>query len=96
MKSAGIKAPILPRVHEYIDANTLFETKLADASIVHMDQESLRQVVTNCERRAIGSGGGFGFRSKVEGVDIALLDSVILAVWACNNAKEEQKQKISY
>ena len=96
MKSAGIKAPILPRVHEYIDANTLFETKLADASIVHMDQESLKQVVTNCERRAIGSGGGFGFRSQVEGVDIALLDSVILAVWACNNAKEEQKQKISY
>lgn len=96
MKSAGIKAPVLPKVHEYIDANTLFMTKLSDATIVHMDQESLKQAVTNCERRAIGSGGGFGFRSQVEGVDIALLDSVILAVWACNNAKEEQKQKISY
>ena len=96
MKNAGIKAPILVKVGEYIDANTLFETKLSDASIVHMDQESLKQVVTNCERRAIGSNGGFGFKSQLEGVDIALLDSVILAVWACNNAKEEHKQRISY
>ena len=96
LQRVGVKAPTLVKTGEYIDANTLFEQKLSDASIVHMDQQSLKQAVTNCERRAIGSNGGFGFRSQVEGVDIALMDSAILAVWACNNAKEEHKQKIRY
>lgn len=96
MKSAGMREPVLVKTSEYIDANTLFMTKLSAASLVHMDQQSLRQVITNCERRAIGSNGGFGFRSQLEGVDITLMDSVILAVWACNNAKEGHKQRVSY
>ena len=96
MKAERLKPPVLPKVGQFIEANTLLEQKLADGSIIHMDQASLRQVVTNCERRSIGSNGGFGYRSQLEGADIALLDSVILADWLCVTDKGEHKQKISY
>ena len=32
----------------------------------------------------------------MEGADISLLESVVLAHWSCANAKEKKKQKISY
>lgn len=46
--------------------------------------------------RAIGSNGGFGYRSLKEGVEIALLDSVILAYWKCTETKERKKQIARY
>ena len=96
MKEAKLKAPIAPKVSEFIEANTLFEQKIADGSLIHMEQASLRQVVSNCERRAIGSNGGYGFRSLKEGIDISLMDSAILATWLCANYKGRHKQKVSY
>lgn len=96
MKEARLKPPVLPKVNEFIEANTLLEQKLADGTLIHMEQPSLRQVVTNCERRNIGANGGYGFRSQLEGADIALLDSVILANWLCVSDKGEHKQKIRY
>lgn len=96
MKQAGLKAPKQPKVPEIIKANALLEQKIADASIVHMDQPSLRQIVGNCERRAIGSNGGYGYRSQLEGASIALLDSVILASWLCVESKDVRKQRVSY
>lgn len=97
MKDAGIrKKPILPKVSEVIEANALFERNVFSGTVCHSDQPSLEQVVSNCEHRAIGSGGGFGYNSILEGADISLLDAVSLAHWACSNAKEKKKQKISY
>ena len=57
---------------------------------------SLTQSVSNSEKRAIGSNGGFGYRSLKEGVEIALLDSVILAYWKCTETKERKKQIARY
>ena len=66
-------------------------------SILHAGQPSLSQSITNCEKRAIGSNGGFGYRSIKDGVDVSLLDSVILAHWVASEEKEApKKQKISY
>lgn len=98
MKEAGIKKrPILPAVREVVLANTMFEQDLFAKKIVHCGQESLVQVVTNCEKRPIGSNGGFGYRSLVESYDIAIMDSAILAYWACATSKEAPiKQNISY
>ena len=45
---------------------------------------------------AIGSNGGFGYRSQLEDYDIALMDSALLAHWACVVAKPPVKQKIRY
>ena len=79
---------------EVVTASTMFTQALEQQSIVHMGQPSLRQSVCNCERRAIGHSGGYGFRSQKEGVDISLMESMVLAYWACAVSKERRKQKI--
>lgn len=96
MKDVGLKKPILPTVGEIITANALFTKAIADQQLCHMDQPALTQSVTNCEKRTIGTQGGFGYRSLKDGIDITLLDSVILASWKCSKDKDKKKQQISY
>lgn len=97
MKNAGVKCKaVLPKVAEVIEASAQFEQNLFAGRICHSGQPSLEQAVSNCEHRAIGSGGGFGYSSIMEGADVSLLESAVLAHWACANAKEKKKQKISY
>lgn len=96
MKDAGIKiTPVLPTVKEVIAANAVFEQGVCQRNIQHAGQPSLTQSVSNCEKRNIGTNGGFGYKSLVESVDIALLDSVIYAYWACVNHKDRKKQRVS-
>src|SRR5699024_5769337 len=96
MKQAGLKAPILPTVKEVILANAMFEQALFAQTIQHKSQPSLFQVVTNCEKRNIGTSGGFGYRSQIEENDIALMESMILAHWLASNDKPKKPQKIRY
>ena len=95
MKKEGLKTPILPTVKDVITANAMFEQGIFRENIVHMNQPSLAEVASNCEKRAIGTNGGFGYKSQKEDLDISLLDSAILAYWACMEHKEK-KQSISY
>lgn len=97
MKDAGIKVkPVLPTVGNIIVANALFEQALENATLCHKAQPSLVMSATNCEKRSIGSNGGFGYKSLTPDTEIALLDSVILAYWLANEYKEKPKQKINY
>ena len=96
MKAAGIKKKLLlPKISDIVEANALFEQNVFGGNICHSDQPSVEQIVGNCEHRAIGSGGGFGFSSILEGADVSLLDSLALAAWACSTAKEKRVQKVS-
>lgn len=85
---------VLPKVAEVITASTMFSQAISQQTLCHMDQPSLHQSVCNCERRAIGTNGGYGFKSLKEDIDVSLLDSVVLAHWACATSKERRKQKI--
>ena len=96
MKEFKIKAPILPTVKEVIVANSMWEQGIYQNSICHNNQPSLTKVVTNCEKRLIGSGGGFGYKSQFEDNDISLMDSALLAHWICSISKPAKKQKIRY
>ena len=96
IKDARIKKPILPTVREIIVANSTFEQGLFQQTLKHSGQPSLSQVVTNCDKRNIGTSGGFGYRSQIEENDISLMDSMILAHWAASSSKPPKKQKISY
>ena len=96
MKEYHLKTPMLPTVKEIISANAAFEQGIFQQKICHMNQPSLTQSVSNCEKRAIGSNGGFGYKSLKDDIEIALLDSAILAYWVCSVSKEKKKQKISY
>ena len=96
LKEARVKNIILPTVKEIINANSLWEQGIFDKSIGHMDQPSLSQVVTNCEKRNIGSSGGFGYKSQFDDMDISLMDACLLAHWAVKEIKSTNKQKIIY
>ena len=96
MKKAKLKKPVLPTVKEVIKAHALFEQGLEQEGICHKDQPSMAQSVSNCERRNIGTSGGFGYKSLREDIDVVLLESAVLAYWACTENKERRVQKRSY
>jgi phage terminase large subunit-like protein len=97
MKDADIKCrTVLPKVADVIEANSLFEQNLFAGEILHTAQPSLVQAVTNCEHRAIGAGGGFGYASILENADVSLVEAVTLAHWICANTKDKKKQIITY
>ena len=96
MKKANLDAPTIVRPADVVTASALFEQAIASGSICHKGQPALTKVVTNCEHRRIGSGGGFGYNSILAGADISLLESAVLAHWACKEAKEKKIQTVSY
>ena len=96
LKKAKIKGIVLPKVADIIKANALFEKSINDKTLQHMEQPALDHVVTNCEKRAIGTQGGFGYKAIAADDDVSLMDAVILAAWAAQEFKEPKKQKISY
>ena len=97
IKDAKIKGTVmLPTVREIITANAGFEQAIYQNEICHMGQPSLTQVISNSDKRPIGSNGGFGYRAIAEESEIALMDSVILAHWACSKAKDKKPQTVSY
>lgn len=96
-KEARIKHVEAPTVSDVIKANAIFDMAMEQGTFCHMQQSSVTQVVTNCERRKIGANGGLGYQSMLDGADIALLDSMILAHWACSETKAEKRiQKVYY
>lgn len=98
MREERIKPiPVLPKVGEVISANSLFAQGVEAQTIRHMGQKSLSDVVTNSEKRTIGTKGGFGYRTFLAGADDSLMDSAILAYWACSTTKKKKKkQRVGY
>lgn len=94
MKEFKLRKPVLPTVKQIIAANAKWEQAIFQADICHMNQPSLKDVITNCEKRLIGTQGGFGYKSQFEDKDIALMDSVILAYWSCAEVKKIKKQQV--
>lgn len=95
MAEARLKKPILPTVKEIITANAMFEQMLINKEICHRDQPALTQSVSNCDHRAIGSNGGFGYKSIKDSVDVSLMESMILALWSLETQKAV-RQQINY
>ena len=96
-KSMKLKKPEQITVQQFIKANSIFDMAMEQGTLVHMQQSAVTQVVSNCERRKIGSNGGLGYRSLLDGADISLLDSMIIAHSLCSETKaEKKKQHIDY
>lgn len=96
LEKLKLTKPILPTTQEVIIAHAKFENAIHEKTLCHNEQPSLTAIVSNCEKRAIGSNGGFGYRSIKDGLDIALMESVIFAHWGVFEIKVKKKQKISY
>lgn len=97
LKQAEVKLKLtFPTVKEIIVANTSFESALYSESIQHRAQPSVVQIITNCEKRAIGNNGGFGYKALKPDNEIAIMDSLILAYWGASELKEKKKQRVNY
>lgn len=96
MKAVGLKAPVFPTVGNVIESCSFFEQALFIGKICHMGQPSLRNSVTNCEHRPIGSAGGFGYKSINEKYDVSLLESSALAAWGVTRIRQKRKQEARY
>lgn len=83
-------------VKEVVQSSSDFETAIANQTLCHMGQPALRQSVTNCKHRAIGSGGGYGYQTLDDDIEVALIESAVLATHACSNFKEVKKQRVGY
>lgn len=96
MKTEKIKGCVFPTVKQVVNAYALFEKNIFETKLCRMDQPALTAVITNCEKRRIGSGGGFGYKAMYAELDDSLLDAVVLASWAIEEFPEPRKQKIYY
>lgn len=96
METRKLIRPVLPRVSDVIEAGSLFMEGLYKKKICHAGQPSLRAIASNCDKRPIGSGGGFGFKSLFDDLEAAMLESVVLAYWGQQNKKPKKKQRVWY
>lgn len=96
MKGVKLQAPIMPTVAQAVQAYASWELAINQGVICHKGQPALTQAVSNCTKRNIGTGGGFGYKALFEGIEIALMDSAIFAYWLCSQSKVKKKQRISY
>lgn len=87
---------IIPAYGEMVIACSGFRQAIDTESIVHCNQPSVTQAISNCERRMIGTNGGFGFRSLKEEIEIAIVESLAIAHWTASQIKERKRQKIGY
>ena len=94
--SINKKLLLMPKTYEIIDAFSKFEEAVFLKEIAHSGQEALRDSATNSEHRAIGTGGGFGYKSIKKEIEVGLIESTALAYWICKEAKEKKTQKINY
>ncbi len=96
MKTRKLIRPVLPRVSDVIESGSLFMEGIYKKKICHAGQPSLRAIASNCDKRPIGSGGGFGFKSLFDDLEAAMLESVVLAYWGQQNKKTKKKQRVWY
>lgn len=96
LKNAGLKHHVTASVGNVVTACAEFETAINNKKILHCPQVALDRVTTNTKKRKIGSGGGFGYDSIVEGYEIAILESAILAHHVLINRKEHKKNTAKY
>lgn len=95
-KEQKLKAVSVVTYKQVVQAASDFETAIKNKTLCHKGQPALRQSVTNCKHRAIGNNGGYGYTTLDDEIEVALIESVILATHACSNFKEVKKQRVGY
>ena len=87
---------VMPTVKEYCNASAVFEQAITSKTIEHEAQPSVDEVAAHCDKRLIGTQGGWGYKSLDSEHEIALLDSIVLAHWLCLNEKPKKAMKVWY
>lgn len=91
-----LRTPLMMTTGEAIAAFASFETAISNNGLVHMGQPALERSATNVDHRAIGTAGGFGYRSLKEGIDVTIMEAVAIAYWLAATSKPRRKQRAIY
>lgn len=96
-KAQKIKGLRTATVKDVIQASSDFETAITNKTLCHNGQPALRQSATNCQHRAIGTAGGYGYKTLDDDIEVAIVEAVILATHAAAQAKEiKRRQRVGY
>ena len=80
---------MVPTVDQVIAAHSMLLSAVNDATVTNFGPE-LAASVASAGRRKIGTAGGWGFQS-VDGGDVTLAESVVLAHYGAVTAKRRQR-----
>lgn len=85
-----------PRSNDMAAACSDLHNAVRERRVTHFDQPSLNESATRSKRRAIGSGGGWGFADS--NCDSTLIESCALAYWGAMNTKRNpsRKQRVGF
>lgn len=84
---------LVPSVEQAVTAHSMLDRAVTQGEVTHSGQSDLDLQAEGAIRRKIGSAGGFGWDTGVEGDTVALLDAVTLAHYAAKTTKRNPGRK---
>lgn len=76
-----------------VTASSMMLNAYEDGNITHNAQPALDDAIGAARKRKIGTGGGFGFESAIDGVDVTPLEAASLALWGVRTSKRDPRRK---
>ena len=84
---------LAPTTDQAVTAHSMLDRAVTQGEVTHSGQPELDGQAESAIRRKIGSSGGFGWDTEVEGETVALLDAVTLAHYAAKTTKRDPSRK---
>lgn len=84
---------IRPNTAQAVEAYTGFVNATRSRSITHITDESTDESVCECNRRRIGTAGGYGFQSN-DRANATLVDALAFAYWGAMRQRRESVEDL--
>lgn len=98
LRDEGVPARMIvtPTTDQVITAHGLLDRGVTQGATTHSGQQELNDQATSAVRRKIGTGGGFGWESPIEGETVALLDAVTMAHYGARTTKRNPGRRQAF
>jgi hypothetical protein len=92
---AGVSDEMIvrPTTAQAIEAYTGFVNATRAHTITHIEDESTDESVCECNRRRIGTAGGYGFQSN-DRANATLVDALAFAYWGAMQIRREPSEEV--
>ena len=82
-----------PKTSDAIAAFSRIANDVKEGAVEHFGQDALNDSATQCTKRRIGTGGGWGFEST-DTADACLIESAALAYWGAMTTTRDQRREL--